>query len=131
MAAAVALLAPVPAAAAAAPAGPVPLTVQLRDAVALLPTAVEHATGYRRTAFKHWVDADHDGCTTREEILKHEATDKVTLTSDCRVTSGEWYSYYDDQTISADPARQIDIDHMVPLKEAWASGAYAWDAKRR
>ncbi|WP_371094995.1 hypothetical protein [Streptomyces sanglieri] len=42
----------------------------------------------------------------------------------CRAASGTWYSEYDGLTI--DSASRIDIDHVVPLKEAWRSGASQW-----
>jgi hypothetical protein len=41
----------------------------------------------------------------------------------CNLTDGEWLSYYDEQEVS-DPAK-LDIDHMVPLAQAWDSGASA------
>jgi len=28
-------------------------------------------------------------------------------------------------------SREADIDHIVPLKEAWEAGAHAWTADRR
>jgi hypothetical protein len=43
--------------------------------------------------------------------------------------AGDWYSLYDGLTFT-DPA-ELDIDHMVPLAEAWDSGAASWDAGRR
>ncbi|WP_218125184.1 HNH endonuclease family protein [Glycomyces harbinensis] len=52
-----------------------------------------------------------------------------TVDEDCKVTGGRWYSYYDDTYV--DSARAIDIDHMVPLAEAWDSGARDWDSARR
>lgn len=45
------------------------------------------------------------------------------------MTGGEWYSPYDDRHITGAPG--VDIDHLVPLAEAWDSGAYAWTAKER
>ncbi|MCA1847037.1 MAG: lamin tail domain-containing protein, partial [Actinobacteria bacterium] len=47
----------------------------------------------------------------------------------CKVVAGDWYSLYDGLTFT-DPA-ELDIDHMVPLAEAWDSGAASWDADRR
>ncbi len=40
-----------------------------------------------------------------------------------------WYSPYDGATWTA--ASDVDIDHMVPLAEAWASGAWAWTTSQR
>lgn len=47
----------------------------------------------------------------------------------CRLTGGTWWSYYDQTTVTT--ASGLDIDHRVPLAEAWDSGAYAWTAQRR
>ena len=46
----------------------------------------------------------------------------------CAVVAGDWYSRYDGVTWS-DPA-ELEIDHVVALKEAWDSGAWAWDEAR-
>ncbi|WP_031089223.1 HNH endonuclease family protein, partial [Streptomyces sp. NRRL S-15] len=47
----------------------------------------------------------------------------------CALTGGGWSSYYDEVEVTE--ARKLDIDHMVPLAEAWDSGAYDWTAERR
>ncbi|GAA3077687.1 hypothetical protein [Streptosporangium carneum] len=60
----------IPASAATSARTPGPL---LREAVAVLPVALEDRTGYKRTSFKHWTDSDRDGCNTREEALIEEA----------------------------------------------------------
>ena len=51
------------------------------------------------------------------------------LSPGCTVTTGEWYSWYDGATWTA--ASDVDIDHLVPLKEAWDSGAKQWDDATR
>jgi lamin tail-like protein/uncharacterized protein DUF1524 len=85
-------------------------------------------TGYDRDLFGHWIDLDEDGCDTRREVLIEESTAPATTDSDCSVT-GQWLSQYDGVTTS-DPST-LDVDHMVPLAEAWDSGASHWDARRR
>ena len=45
------------------------------------------------------------------------------------MTSGAWYSVYD--AVWLDNASQLDVDHVVALKEAWDSGANDWDTPRR
>ncbi|TRO56065.1 HNH endonuclease family protein [Streptomyces sp. IB201691-2A2] len=118
-------LAAVPAAAHEARAEPLPLA----EAVQLLPTAAESRDGYQRTSFKHWVDADRDSCHTRSEVLIAESRAEPTIEAGCKVTAGEWYSYYDGVTLTTPGG--LDIDHMVPLAEAWDSGAHSWTAARR
>ncbi|GAA5771594.1 hypothetical protein Aros01_08133 [Streptosporangium roseum] len=49
----------------------------------------------------------------------------------CRATSGSWHSEYDDRTITSAGGIDIDIDHMVPLANAWRSGADAWTTPQR
>ncbi len=102
----------------------------LRTAVAELPVAAEVRTGYAREEFRHWVDADGDGCHTRFEVLIEEADNPVTVGGGCALSGGRWFSYYD-RVSWTDPA-DLDIDHLVPLAEAWDSGARTWsDATRR
>lgn len=101
----------------------------LRTAVADLPVATEVRTGYLRKLFPHWVDADKDGCSTRNEVLIAEADDPVTVGAKCKLTGGRWFSYYDG--ISHDVPGGLDIDHMVPLAEAWDSGARGWTTPTR
>ena len=90
----------------------------------------ERPTGYVRALFEHWKDIDGDGCDAREQVLKR---DSVTLPQvdpyKCKVIAGDWVSPYDGARWS-DPT-DIDIDHVVALKEAWDSGAWAWSAATR
>ncbi|MEU4371504.1 HNH endonuclease family protein [Micromonospora chersina] len=104
-------------------------SASLTTAVAGLPVATEVRTGYSRDLFPHWIDADGDGCNTRNEVLYAEATTKPTISGTCTLSGGRWYSYYDNAywTLTGD----LDIDHMVPLAEAWDSGARNWTTSRR
>ncbi|MFJ1961826.1 HNH endonuclease family protein [Streptomyces massasporeus] len=106
-------------------------TVPLAEAVASLPRATESRDGYTREAFKHWNAGDDpaDRCSTRNEVLIAEATEAPVVGPRCRLTGGTWWSYYDQTTVTS--ASGLDIDHMVPLAEAWDSGASAWTAQRR
>lgn len=109
---------------------PVPSnTITARELLASLAVAAESNTGYSRDYFRHWIDADDDGCTTRAEVLQQESRKPITYSSGCTVYSGEWYSYFDGATWAL--ASDVDIDHMVALAEAWGSGARSWTATRR
>ena len=113
---------PAPAAQAAGETYSAPLTT----AIGSLTVAAEVRTGYLRSKFKHWVDADGDGCSTRFEVLDIESETSVTCSN---LTGGRWFSYYD--RVSWTDSGRIDIDHMVPLAEAWDSGARNWTAAQR
>jgi len=90
----------------------------------------EVSTGYERALFRHWVDNDRNGCDTRQEVLKRDSQTPVQVDPfRCKVIAGDWYSPYDGNTWS-DPS-DVDIDHVVALKEAWDSGAWRWSAARR
>lgn len=118
--AALLLVAPAPAAQAATYSAP------LYTAIADLPVATEVRTGYDRDLFPHWVDADGDGCSTRYEVLDVESETSVTCSN---LSGGRWFSYYD--RVSWTDSGRIDIDHMVPLAEAWDSGARSWSTSQR
>ena len=86
---------------------------------------------YDRKAWKHWVDEDRDCQNARHEVLIEESLTPVTFKTDkgCRVVSGSWLGAYSGEVFT--DASQLDIDHLVPLKEAHISGGYAWDAYRK
>lgn len=94
-----------------------------------LVVADEYAVGYSRDLFQHWIDADSNGCDTRREVLIIESRKPVSVGARCEISGGEWLSLYDDVSIT--DAGTIDIDHMVPLAEAWRSGAHEWTKARR
>ncbi|EST32323.1 hypothetical protein N566_20095 [Streptomycetaceae bacterium MP113-05] len=83
--------------------------------------------GYSRERFAHW-SSQGGGCDTREVVLKRDGED-VRTDDECHAESGTWRSPYDDGVWTN--ASDVDIDHMVPLAEAWRSGARVWDDERR
>lgn len=106
----------------------IPSATTARSMLAGLTVAAEGSmSGYSRDLFPHWV-TQSGTCDTRETVLKRDGTSVVTG-SDCYPTSGRWYSPYDGATLSA--ASDVDIDHIVPLAEAWRSGASSWTTSRR
>ncbi|MGV8895434.1 MAG: cell wall-binding repeat-containing protein [Rhodoglobus sp.] len=88
-----------------------------------------NAATYDRDLFEHWIDEDADGCDTRREVLIEESEADVTVGPSCSLTGGHWLSSYDNVT-TIDPA-DVDIDHLVPLAEAWRSGAWEWTPTQR
>ncbi|MFB8352478.1 HNH endonuclease family protein [Streptomyces niveus] len=115
----------------AAQAAPSAEVTTLADAVGLVQVSAEDRTGYTRSSFKHWNSGDDaaDGCNTRAEVLIAEAVVAPKVEAGCKLTGGTWESYYDGQQVTS--AGALDIDHMVPLAEAWDSGASSWTAARR
>jgi hypothetical protein len=86
---------------------------------------------YRRDDWPHWKDPDGNGCDARQDTLVLWSTTPATVdhTRGCKVLAGTWVSPYDG-LVTASPA-DIQIDHMVPLAEAFRSGGWQWDAGRR
>jgi 5-methylcytosine-specific restriction endonuclease McrA len=83
--------------------------------------------GYSRDRFEHWI-SQGDGCDTRDRVLQRDGQG-VSTGDDCHITGGTWFSVYDGQTFT-DPS-DIDIDHVVPLANAWRTGAAAWSDEER
>jgi hypothetical protein len=93
--------------------------------IALLTVApADPPTGYDPSRFPHWEDVDGNGCDARCEVLARQRRHDLP-----GLASGGWLSAYDGYTTD-DPA-ELDIDHVVPLGEAWVSGAARWDPARR
>ncbi|MGA8249017.1 MAG: HNH endonuclease family protein, partial [Nocardioides sp.] len=99
--------------------------------------------GYVRDAFgSDWVDTDHDGCNQRDDVLLRDAVPGTTTVAqqgacDHDVLAGTWHDPYTGRTLTftdlkdLHQAEAIQIDHVVPLAEAWVSGADHWTRDRR
>ena len=98
-----------------------------RGYLSQLTVAAENRTGYSRSLFPTWITISGT-CNTREWILKRDGSN-VTTDSACVATSGSWYSPYDGATWTS--PSDVDIDHLVPLAEAWDSGAGKWTTAQR
>jgi hypothetical protein len=90
----------------------------------------EFSSGYDRSLFDHWRDVDGDGCDSRDQVLKRDSISLPQVDPiSCDVIAGDWISPYDGARWS-NPS-DIDIDHVVALKEAWDSGAWSWSSAQR
>ena len=110
--------------------GPAAPTANVKPAAMVLnalPVSPERGDGYDRDAFRHWVDADGNGCDAREEVLIVERM--AGTVSGCTVVGGRWRSAYDG--VETSNPSTFDVDHRVPLADAWASGAWRWTDERR
>jgi hypothetical protein len=106
----------------------VPGAEEARSQLAGLKVAAHGSmAGYSRDLFSHW-SAQGENCDTRETVLERDGTG-VQRDAECRAVSGSWVSVYDGKELN--DASELDIDHMVPLANAWRSGADTWDADTR
>lgn len=111
---------------------PTPATVDPRplaiEVLAMIPVMRENGDGYDRELFEHWITIG--GCSTRESVLIRDSLSPAQVDPfGCRVVAGDWRSPYDG-AVWETPS-DVDIDHVVALKEAWDSGAWAWTPQRR
>lgn len=129
---------------------------EIRSALDKLPVKAEVGmAGYSREKFPHWDDNDpehgfgpefaqYSKCTTREVMLLRDATGEVSLDPrTCKLTigtGGGWqdaYGVMDSETGKLKPYKFIvesagvDAEHIVPLAEAWRSGAENLDTDTR
>ncbi|HET9127938.1 MAG TPA: HNH endonuclease family protein [Propionibacteriaceae bacterium] len=95
-------------------------------------------TGYSRRMFGDgWIDTDHNGCDTRNDILARDLTGVAFRpgTHHCIVVSGTLRDPYTGATIhfvrGVRTSNEVQIDHIVALGDAWQKGAQRWPADRR
>jgi len=100
------------------------LSLEINEIAAELPD-------YDRADWRHWTDEDKDCQNTRHEVLIEESLKAVTFKGDkrCQVAMGEWLAPFTGDTVT--DATKLDVDHMVPLKNAHDSGGWAWDNDRK
>nr|OQO18529.1 putative secreted protein [Rachicladosporium sp. CCFEE 5018] len=106
---------------------PVSASTALSYLSSITVAAESNSPAYSRDYFPTWITIS-GACNTREYVLKRDGV-SVQTDSACTATSGTWYSDYDQATWYA--ASDVDIDHIVPLKEAWVSGARSWTTAQR
>ncbi|MCP2262086.1 Protein of unknown function (DUF1524) [Streptoalloteichus tenebrarius] len=99
----------------------------LSELAALRVAAPGSMTGYSRDKFPHWITISGT-CNTRETVLRRDGENVVT-DARCYATSGSWHSPYDGATWHS--PSDVDIDHVVPLANAWRSGAATWTTEKR
>jgi len=81
--------------------------------------------------FGAWQDfpGDNTCFDTRALVLQRDSEAPLTLSSKCYIASGLWHDPYTDADYTS--AKDIEIDHVVPLKNAYISGASEWTWARR
>lgn len=125
---ALALVVMVGVAAACEPAPPPP---PLPGGISALPIAEPQPAGYDRALFGDWIDADADCQNTRAEVLitESQVAPSFTTARGCTVATGLWVDPWSGTPNTA--ASALDVDHTVPLANAWRSGAWAWTGDQR
>lgn len=115
-----------------------PAAEALRELRALPVSDTYVPAPYDRDAFgPAWADTDHNGCDTRNDVLRRDLTAVVTKpgTHGCVVLSGTLHDPYTGRTIAFERGNTsslaVQIDHRVPLSYAWRHGAASWTPKQR
>ena len=86
---------------------------------------------YRREEWPHWADVDGNGCDARQDALIAWSVVAATVnrSGTCKVVAGSWVSPYDQK--ASNNSSDFDVDHLVPLANAFQSGGWAWSTERR
>lgn len=141
---------PAPTSSAAAPATPSPplsaqtdLAKATAELEALPVKGRAPKTGYSRDLFGDaWTDdvavaGGHNGCDTRNDILRRDLVDVVIKpnSNGCTVLSGVLHDPYSGSTVNfergQDTSSAVQIDHIVALSDAWQKGAQQWSDQKR
>lgn len=82
------------------------------------------------------VEFGHNGCNTRDDILRRDLVDVALRRGTCLVQRGTLHDAYTGRTIGfvrgPDTSEAVQVDHLVALADAWYKGARSWnDAQRR
>ena len=85
----------------------------------------------RKTQYGTWVTANDGTCqNTRAKVLMRQSQVPVTFNDGgCTVVNGQWQDPYSDQQYTQ--ASDLQIDHVVPLKNSYMNGGWQWDAYKR
>ena len=86
---------------------------------------------YDRDEWDYGIDVDRDCQYTRHEVLIAESRVPVAFTNarECTVETGEWFASYTGMIVTN--ARQLEIDHFIPLANAHRSGGWQWSSEMK
>jgi hypothetical protein len=115
---------------------------QARALLAALPVkGWDRHTDFSRLKFgDRWsddvnVEFGHNGCNTRDDILRRDLSQVVLRPGTCYVQSGVLVDPYTGESIpftrGPETSEAVQIDHLVSLSDAWYKGARDWDDQRR
>lgn len=106
--------------------------LRLRELVAKLPVGTRSAIiDYDRDAlFGDWIEQG-GGCDTRAVVLKEESYKQTQQTASCTVTKGYWLSAYNGRFYKSAYGGRVQVDHVVPVANAWVAGASKWTHETR
>jgi hypothetical protein len=101
----------------------------------------DRTSDFKRSQFgKAWsddvnVEFGHNGCNTRDDILRRDLKNLGVRRGTCYAQSGTLIDPYSgvsiDFTRGPDTSNAVEIDHVVALADAWYKGARSWDPQRR
>jgi Protein of unknown function (DUF1524) len=101
----------------------------------------DRRTDFSRSRFgEPWSDDvnvqfGHNGCNTRDDVLRRDLTQLVVRPGTCYAESGVLNDPYTGESITfvrgPQTSEAVQIDHVVSLSDAWYKGARDWDDQRR
>ena len=81
------------------------------------------------------VEFGHNGCNTRDDVLRRDLADLVVRPGTCYAQSGTLHDPYGTGTFAfvrgLETSSAVQIHHVVSLSDAWYEGARSWDDRRR
>jgi len=87
----------------------------------------------RNLHFKGWIrDPSHKSCFDVRSLALQRQAEGTIITNpknQCMIYKSKWYDPYSNQYFYN--ASDVDIDHLVPLKNAYYSGAWDWTKAKR
>jgi hypothetical protein len=124
------------------PAGRTPTFDEARRQLEALPVrGWDRTSDFQRQQFgQAWsddvdVEFGHNGCNTRDDILRRDLKNPVVRPFTCFAQSGTLTDPYTGAAIDfvrgPQTSNSVEIDHVVALADAWYKGARAWDPQRR
>ncbi len=88
----------------------------------------------RLNHFGEWItltQKPEDCIDTRNLVLQRDSQSAIEMRpgNNCRVGKGTWHDPYTNTTLN--DSRDVQIDHMVPLKDSYINGAWKWNYQTR